>query len=110
MVRKRKITIAKKCDYCGSTTTQFVITANYLTFCHEGYIGKTTKDCHADYLQERKKEHVRNEQLRKEKEEKNKQKEKKLQEEKIKGYNTINQKLETFYDQVNSSKNKRTYL
>lgn len=110
MVRKRKITIAKKCDYCGSTTTQFVITASYLTFCHEGFIGKTTKDCHADYLEERKKQDVRNEQLRQKEKEENNQKEKRLQEEKIKTYPNLNKKLDEFYNRNNAKKTNRSYL
>lgn len=109
-MRKRKIVIVKKCDYCGSETQQFTITANHLTFCHEGYLGKTTKDCHEQYLLERMKENVRNEQLRKEKEKEAKQKEKELQEEKVKGYKTLNNKLKTFYDHINTPKNKRSYL
>ena len=45
-----------------------------------------------------------------EKEKEAKQKEKELQEEKVKGYKTLNNKLKTFYDHINTPKNKRSYL
>lgn len=110
MRRKKNIVIEKQCDFCGSKTSQFVITASHLTFCHEGYVGKTTKDCHEKYLLERMKQNVRNEQLQKEKEKEAKQKEKELQEKKVKGYKTLNKKLKSFYDQFKTPHSKRSYL
>lgn len=109
-MRKRKIVAVKKCDYCGSETEQFVITANHLAFCYQGFVGKTTKDCHEKYLKQKEIEDVRNEQLRKKEEEENKQKEKKLQEEKIKAYPKLNNKLDELYDTLQTPKTKRTYL
>lgn len=109
MALKKKI-IVKTCDYCGSETTQFAITANHLVFCNEGYIGKTTKDCHEKYLLERMLKNVRTKQLQKEKAEEARKKEKELQEKKVRGYKTANKKLKSLYDQFKTPYSKRSYL
>ena len=51
---------AVKCDYCGSTTDTFVATAEKLLFCRiqtPGYPAE--KDCHEDYINEKKEKQKR---------------------------------------------------
>ena len=53
--RKRQPRIAVKCDYCNSETETFVVTAEHLRFCRiqtPGYPAE--KDCHEDYINEKK--------------------------------------------------------
>ena len=53
--RKAQPEMAVKCDYCGSTTDTFVATAEILHFCRiqtPGYPAE--KDCHEDYINEKK--------------------------------------------------------
>ena len=53
--RKAQPEMAVKCDYCGSTTDTFVATAEKLLFCRiqtPGYPAE--KDCHEDYINEKK--------------------------------------------------------
>ena len=107
---RRKYIAVRKCDYCGNETERFVITASLLAFCHEGYVGKTTKDCHEKYLKQKEIEDVRNEQLRKKEKEENEQKEKRLQKEKVKAYPKLNNKLDELYDTLQTPRTKRTYL
>ena len=53
--RKAQPEMAVKCNYCGSTTDTFVATAERLLFCRiqtPGYPAE--KDCHEDYINEKK--------------------------------------------------------
>ena len=52
--------MAVKCNYCGSTTDTFVATAERLLFCRiqtPGYPAE--KDCHEDYINEKKEKQKR---------------------------------------------------
>ena len=54
--KKAQPEMVVKCDYCGSTTETFVATAERLLFCRiqtPGY--PADKDCHEDYINEKKK-------------------------------------------------------
>ena len=54
-MRKPKVVTEYKCDYCNTTTSNFVTTANYKHFCREQVVGyEPTKDCMSDYLQSKK--------------------------------------------------------
>ena len=58
--RKAQPEMAVKCDYCGSTTDTFVATAEKLLFCRiqtPGYPAE--KDCHEDYINEKKEKQKR---------------------------------------------------
>lgn len=58
--KKAQPEMAVKCDYCGSTTETFVATAERLLFCRiqtPGYPAK--KDCHEDYINEKKEKQKR---------------------------------------------------
>ena len=58
--RKRQPRIAVKCDYCNSETETFVVTAEHLRFCRiqtPGY--PADKDCHEDYINEKKEKQKR---------------------------------------------------
>ena len=53
--KKAQPEMVVKCDYCGSTTETFVATAERLLFCRiqtPGYPAE--KDCHEDYINEKK--------------------------------------------------------
>ena len=53
--KKAQLEMVVKCDYCGSTTDTFVATAERLLFCRiqtPGYPAE--KDCHEDYINEKK--------------------------------------------------------
>jgi hypothetical protein len=53
--KKRQPRIAVKCDYCGSETETFVVTAEHKRFCRIQTIGyPAEKDCHEDYINEKK--------------------------------------------------------
>jgi len=55
-MKKTKVKMSPKCDYCGQRNSSFVVTANHLTFCLEQVIGNPpTKDCHKAYLDSLKK-------------------------------------------------------
>jgi hypothetical protein len=55
-MKKTKIKMSPKCDYCGQRNYRFVVTANNITFCLEQVIGNPpTKDCHQAYLDSLKK-------------------------------------------------------
>jgi hypothetical protein len=50
-MKKTKIQMSPKCDYCGQRNYRFVVTANNMTFCLEQVLGNPpTKDCHQAYL------------------------------------------------------------
>jgi hypothetical protein len=72
--KKRQPRIAVKCDYCGSETETFVVTAEHKRFCRIQTIGyPAEKDCHEDYINEKKENQKRllsqkKEQLQEEKE------------------------------------------
>ena len=58
--KKAQPEMAVKCDYCGSTTETFVATAERLLFCRiqtPGYPAE--KDCHEDYINEKKEKQKR---------------------------------------------------
>ena len=58
--KKAQPEMAVKCDYCGSTTDTFVATAEKLLFCRiqtPGYPAE--KDCHEDYINEKKEKQKR---------------------------------------------------
>ena len=58
--RKAQPEMAVKCYYCGSTTDTFVATAEKLLFCRiqtPGYPAE--KDCHEDYINEKKEKQKR---------------------------------------------------
>jgi len=110
MRKQRHVVMARTCDFCGSETTQFAITANHLAFCNEGYIGKTTKDCHTKYIKQKEIEDVRKKRLQSQQEIQRKKEKEKRKEEKIKSFTSINQKLDEFYSRVGTPKTKRNYL
>ena len=58
--KKAQPEMVVKCDYCGSTTETFVATAERLLFCRiqtPGY--PADKDCHEDYINEKKEKQKR---------------------------------------------------
>ena len=58
--KKAQPEMVVKCDYCGSTTETFVATAERLLFCRihtPGYPAE--KDCHEDYINEKKEKQKR---------------------------------------------------
>ena len=107
---RRKYIAVRKCDYCGNETERFVITASLLAFCHEGYVGKTTKDCHEKYLKQKEIEDVRKEKEKQRLQHKRQEHIQKEKEEKIKGYTSLNHQLDDLYDTLQTPKTKRTYL
>ncbi len=72
--RKRQPRIAVKCDYCGTETETFIVNGEHLRFCRIQTIGyPAEKDCHEDYINEKKENQKRllsqkKEQLQEEKE------------------------------------------
>lgn len=51
-MKKRKVEIHVKCDYCGNYTTSFVATPEYKRFCRFQTPGfPPDKDCMTDYYQ-----------------------------------------------------------
>ena len=50
-MKKRKLEIELKCDYCGAYTSSFVVNAEHKTFCKVQTPGfHPDKDCMDDYL------------------------------------------------------------
>jgi hypothetical protein len=51
-MKKRKVEIEVKCDYCGNYTSSFVSTPEYKSFCRFQTPGfPPDKDCMTDYYQ-----------------------------------------------------------
>ena len=51
-MKKRKVEIEVKCDYCGNYTSSFVSTPEYKSFCRFQTPGfPPDKDCMTDYFQ-----------------------------------------------------------
>ena len=73
--KKKELVIAPVCDYCGSMTDSFVVSAEYKKFCRHQTAGyPPRKDCMSDYLEEKKNVQEK---------EKSKKSEKEEQEEKV---------------------------
>ena len=52
-MKKRKLEIEVKCDYCGNYTSSFVVNGKYKRFCLFQTPGfPPNKDCMTDYLQD----------------------------------------------------------
>ena len=72
--KKGQPRIAVKCDYCGTETETFIVNGEHLRFCRIQTIGyPAEKDCHEDYINEKKENQKRllsqkKEQLQEEKE------------------------------------------
>ncbi len=53
--KKPEVVIAPVCDYCGTRSETFVVTANHSTFCRVQTPGfPAEKDCMEDYLRSKK--------------------------------------------------------
>ena len=110
MRNTRQRVMARRCDFCGAETTQFVITAKHLAFCNQGYIGKTTKYCLDDYLKQQKQKEYELYVRKKEDEKRRNEEAEKIKKEKEIAKPKLNKKLEEFYEQFGVSQSKRNYL
>ena len=58
--KKAQPEVAIKCDYCGKITDIFIVNAEHLKFCRHQYPGhEPIKDCHTDYVKEKKEQKER---------------------------------------------------
>jgi len=111
MRKKRTRIIAPKCDWCGEHNQYFVATANKKIFCREQYIGQEPiKDCHTQYLNHLKEQHVLKQRLQQEEQIRLQKEKEERQKEKIKAAPALNEKLKELYEKLGVKKSKQTYL